>query len=1312
MPLRTRSSGLTAVVAALLAAVVAAVAAALLAALLVVPTVAQAQKPHRAAAPGFRLYARALSDLRINRVVCGLSASGDVCANAGGYDTYWGALWPKDSPQGYIFNSGMQVAGAIDDAGGWAWAGDTTGAFFYDTKGTTQHGQEVEPIWNYADSSDRAHWPAAANVPEGDASAALFDPSLRGRPSASEGDVWSLMWEGDPALIAGRPHPLGIAVETRGLGWNYPAGNGDIIYFVHTFYNISSGCAADYSAIRPAMRAKLLALGQQFQTLNNTKFGIQIPACGYAIKDLWFGSTQDADVSSDAGNNYGSVNLPLQLGYSYEDSFRRTDGAYVLPNGLGDPPFLSGYGFVGFKFLQTPLVNGQEPEIHLFTVMVGGGGSPQASNVFQLYRLLSGQQNPVLGDGLCNFNQTLDRVCYIKNDGHADVRTMLSTGPAELPPGGSVSIVMAYVFASAVAIPTCATPGCPSVVPGDPRWLSNVSQLTTAGANRVDSIAGYRGFVDANADGKVQGSEFIAVRGSLIQKAQLAQAIFDSHFLLSAAPESPAFFLVPGDNSVGVFWRPSATEATGDPFFSAASSPAGPAYDPNFRQFDVEGYRIYRGRLDDPTALTLLAQFDYAGTVMKDYLGAVQPRPTCAPELGLSATPGCLVNFSTPTAGTAYTVFTSYDISYSPLVQVRLGDRFLKATGQVFITAADTAVTGGATRKPPLEDTGVPFVYLDKTVKNNLRYFYAVTAFDVNSIQSGPSSLESARLTKGATPVAPGSNYDNKGSLAIGMFGRGVNMTEVRRNGPTINSTTGVFSGPARVATGAQIGFVGDFIAQVVTQSGETSLTLDSMDLGSAYDLIPTTYWFTVTSPTGSVPTSVPVVQDQFNGSVSLSGTMEGPPVDDAAAQRYGGDGGFHFSFTYDLSYPGNYYTNSYGRGCINAAPGFNSARCAYNGARWFSGATETFAHPNQGNASNGAAPIITNFTNAGSLTGVSNVYEAKSYETRPNLYRSVEGAIGGAATAADYKVFWNTTTGGVVDSVVDITHNVRLPFNATMARGYTWGFLNTASTGAAGSGDARPGVLSVTDLGCVAPLHGEAGVGTGVSYAAADGHLGCAAATHYHFDNTPQLGQIAIGNNVANDGVILPRPNNGLGMYLAGHFFLFEMAAPAALPVNAVWTLRTYTGAISGGGGAVGAAGNLGSYQFSAQTSPFTAVGASLKAVYTVTNNVHLATRSDLDRVHTIPDPYYRTNAWESDPAKKVIKFVNLPTTAIIRIYTTSGILVRVIEHHSTLLGGEEDWDVRNRDGRLAASGVYFYHIETGDTRRVGRMTIVTDGR
>ena len=43
---------------------------------------------------------------------------------------------------------------------------------------------------------------------------------------------------------------------------------------------------------------------------------------------------------------------------------------------------------------------------------------------------------------------------------------------------------------------------------------------------------------------------------------------------------------------------------------------------------------------------------------------------------------------------------------------------------------------------PELTNTGVSFAYTDTDVLNSLPYFYAVTAFDVNSIASGPGTLE------------------------------------------------------------------------------------------------------------------------------------------------------------------------------------------------------------------------------------------------------------------------------------------------------------------------------------------------------------------------------------------------------------------------------------------------------------------------------------------------------------------------------------------------------------------------------------------
>jgi hypothetical protein len=75
-----------------------------------------------------------------------------------------------------------------------------------------------------------------------------------------------------------------------------------------------------------------------------------------------------------------------------------------------------------------------------------------------------------------------------------------------------------------------------------------------------------------------------------------------------------------------------------------------------------------------------------------------------------------------------------------------------------------------------------------------------------------------------------------------------------------------------------------------------------------------------------------------------------------------------------------------------------------------------------------------------------------------------------------------------------------------------------------------------------------------------------------------------------------------------------------------------------------------------------------------------------------------------------KILRFVNLPARALIRIYSVSGVLVAVIPHDDPGFGGEETWNLRNRNNQLVASGVYFYHVETpAGNQKVGRFTVVT---
>ena len=176
--------------------------------------------------------------------------------------------------------------------------------------------------------------------------------------------------------------------------------------------------------------------------------------------------------------------------------------------------------------------------------------------------------------------------------------------------------------------------------------------------------------------------------------------------------------------------------------------------------------------------------------------------------------------------------------------------------------------------------------------------------------------------------------------------------------------------------------------------------------------------------------------------------------------------------------------------------------------------------------------------------------------------------------------------------------------------------------------------------------------------------------------------------------------------MYLAGNIFMFELAPGGAVPAaGTVWTMRSYIGHVNGGNGA---AGSEGPYSFTGSPRTFSALGAKVNLTINATNAVVAATSNDLSRVHTVPDPYYVTSQFERTTQGKVIQFVNLPADAIIRIYSLSGILVTLLEHHSATFGGAETWNVRSRNNQVVASGVYFYHIESGDARRVGRFTLV----
>ena len=511
------------------------------------------------------------------------------------------------------------------------------------------------------------------------------------------------------------------------------------------------------------------------------------------------------------------------------------------------------------------------------------------------------------------------------------MRFFESSGPLNLAPGGAGTIVVAYIFAAPVSAGGCPGASCdvkPATSNGDLTILGDPARMAT-GVNQIDQMTGYIGFNNGGPTDtdptKVSQAEFVTQPGSLLGKATVAQAVFDGKFLLPFAPERPEFFLVPGNNQVTVLWAASATETTPDPFFQVASEPTkdgnpNPLYDPNFRGNDVEGYRIYRGRTSSPTELQMIAQFDYAPDpatgkgIFKDFRALVNPTSTCAPELGVTLDCAGIV-YSTPAPGSPFVGNADIDI-VGTITQVNPGNRVLLADGkaQILPGTLDTAfadVSKGRIAQgvsTTLANTGVPFIFIDRNVRNSLRYFYSVVAFDVNSLVSGLSSLESNRATKAVTPVPSVSNQQISTNLVTHVIGRGVATDTVFKTAPSIDPATGKFSGPFQAADGGVVGFVGEFASSVIqpSQSGALTMRLDSLHMGQ-YDAtagfgatvgpaIPTQYYVTLNNGVDSFETNIPFTQALNAGAAAAAGTteeasvfFEALTVDPATAARFEG---------------------------------------------------------------------------------------------------------------------------------------------------------------------------------------------------------------------------------------------------------------------------------------------------------------------------------------------------------------------------------------------------------------------------------------
>ena len=114
------------------------------------------------------------------------------------------------------------------------------------------------------------------------------------------------------------------------------------------------------------------------------------------------------------------------------------------------------------------------------------------------------------------------------------------------------------------------------------------------------------------------------------------------------------------------------------------------------------------------------------------------------------------------------------------------------------------------------------------------------------------------------------------------------------------------------------------------------------------------------------------------------------------------------------------------------------------------------------------------------------------------------------------------------------------------------------------------------------------------------------------------------------------------------------------------------------------------------------------------LTDNAETAEEA-LDRIGVVPNPYMGVSSYESNNLDRVVRFINLPDQATIRIYTVAGTLIRTLQKDGP--SRSLDWDLNTHNNLPVASGMYLIHVDVpgvgekvlkfGVVNRKNRITI-----
>lgn len=456
-----------------------------------------------------------------------------------------GGYWPQPLRNYYLFGAGIWV-GAYDKEAGQALV-----SYGYNpNSGASEMVPTIHDYWEqgYGSPEDKVY-----KSTEDDWTTVPWDRfhiewGPEGPKVFSLQDMFCAFCDLDPSRHdPGDTRPIGVDIYLWVYAWNYPS-NKDIVFLKYVIKNVTDH-TLDSMYVAAVVDPDIGDYKDDMigLILNKTFYD---PETQDSIVVDNVGFCWDYDGNENPGKTWES-GVPGVMAYDYLQS------PYALHDGIDN----DGDGLVDEEELDSTLL------ISLYPPYGDGDGDgipdwEDPSEIEQLgltafKRFTIDIDPPTDKDRymmMAGYNyKTEEYEPYDSLDpGPADKRFLQATGPFSLEPGDSTVIVVAVIAAE--------------------YWING----------KQDTLP-------------------------LAKVSSTAQFIYDMNWLLPSPPPSPNVKLIPKDKEIIITWD-NYSEVTPDPYYAIASVPGSAAYDPNYRQYDFEGYKIYKST--DGITWELLATYD------------------------------------------------------------------------------------------------------------------------------------------------------------------------------------------------------------------------------------------------------------------------------------------------------------------------------------------------------------------------------------------------------------------------------------------------------------------------------------------------------------------------------------------------------------------------------------------------------------------------------------------------------------------------------------------------------------------------------